>query len=364
MPFHLPLFFPSTPSSQHLLSPHTCAPAFLFSSLVNICRLFVDLPDAANRAKILHVILSEEDVADDFSIDAVAADTNGYSGSDLRVRGGRGNSCLRVRRGEGHSESRVKEKGAFYSLRYDRWREAAGAVWVEEDLKVLPSRSVDWQLGGGESPLVTRVGLQVGSRGEPEARRGISAGSPPTVRSVRGRDTAGSTRSLHAQPMTVASVCRTRVCRPSLHRVTGSCGFFPLTPLFLPISPRRPLSCLARVQNLCVTAAFIRVREFLDSERAKKNAESSSSRKNDSSEGESGDSGIGKGAEEDGRCSGTNSNDGSGSSNKDTDPDPASKREDGDAEEPSFRPITNEDFKKAIEKVRQSYAHSYGLRHH
>ena len=133
MPFHLPLFFPSTPSSQHLLSPHTCAPAFLFSSLVNICRLFVDLPDAANRAKILHVILSEEDVADDFSIDAVAADTDGYSGSDLRVRGGKGYSCLKVRRGEGHSGSRVRERGAFYSLRYDRWREAAGAVWVEED---------------------------------------------------------------------------------------------------------------------------------------------------------------------------------------------------------------------------------------
>ena len=178
---------------------------------------------------------------------------------------------------------------------------------------------------------------------------------------------AGSTRSLHAQPMTVASVCRTRVCRPSLHRVTSSCGFSPLLPtLPHPLSrfPRRPPACLARVQNLCVTAAFIRVREFLDSERAKKNAESSSSRKNDSSEGESGDSGIGKGAEEDGRCSGTNSNDGSGSSNKDTDPDPASKREDGDAEEPSFRPITNEDFKKAIEKVRQSYVHSYGLGHH
>ena len=230
---------------------------------------------------------------------------------------------------------------------------------------MLPSRSVDWQLGGGESPLVTRVGLQVGSRGEPEARRGISAGSPPTVRSVRGRDTAGSTRSLHAQPMTVASVCRTRVCRPSLHRVTSSCGFSPLLPtLPHPLSrfPRRPPACLARVQNLCVTAAFIRVREFLDSERAKKNAESS--RKNDSSEGESGDSGTGKGAEEDGRCSGTNSNDGSGNSNKDMDPDPASKREDADAEEPSFRPITNEDFKKAIEKVRQSYAHSYGLRHH
>lgn len=45
----------------------------------------VNLPDAANRAKILKVILSKEEVSPDLELDAIASITDGYSGSDLKV---------------------------------------------------------------------------------------------------------------------------------------------------------------------------------------------------------------------------------------------------------------------------------------
>ncbi|KAL3571250.1 hypothetical protein D5086_028499 [Populus alba] len=47
-------------------------------------RLMVNLPDAANRAKILQVILAKEDLSPDVDFDAVASMTDGYSGSDLK----------------------------------------------------------------------------------------------------------------------------------------------------------------------------------------------------------------------------------------------------------------------------------------
>lgn len=45
----------------------------------------VNLPDAANRAKILRVILSKEDLSPNLDLEAVASMTDGYSGSDLKV---------------------------------------------------------------------------------------------------------------------------------------------------------------------------------------------------------------------------------------------------------------------------------------
>lgn len=45
----------------------------------------VNLPDAANRAKILRVILAKEDLSPDLDLDSVANITDGYSGSDLKV---------------------------------------------------------------------------------------------------------------------------------------------------------------------------------------------------------------------------------------------------------------------------------------
>lgn len=46
----------------------------------------VELPDAANRTKILQVILGKEDLEPGFDFDELAAMTDGYSGSDLKVR--------------------------------------------------------------------------------------------------------------------------------------------------------------------------------------------------------------------------------------------------------------------------------------
>lgn len=48
-------------------------------------RLMVNLPDAANREKILRVILAKEELAPCMDLEAVAAMTDGYSGSDLKV---------------------------------------------------------------------------------------------------------------------------------------------------------------------------------------------------------------------------------------------------------------------------------------
>lgn len=47
-------------------------------------RIYVDLPDAENRAKILRVILAQEKVVDDFDFNELACATEGYSGSDLK----------------------------------------------------------------------------------------------------------------------------------------------------------------------------------------------------------------------------------------------------------------------------------------
>lgn len=47
----------------------------------------VNLPDAPNRAKILKVILANEDMSASVDLDAIATMTEGYSGSDLKVMG-------------------------------------------------------------------------------------------------------------------------------------------------------------------------------------------------------------------------------------------------------------------------------------
>lgn len=45
----------------------------------------VNLPDAANREKILKVISAKEDLSSDVDLDSIANMTDGYSGSDLKV---------------------------------------------------------------------------------------------------------------------------------------------------------------------------------------------------------------------------------------------------------------------------------------
>uniref|UniRef100_A0A2P2LCR6 Uncharacterized protein LOC8286329 isoform X2 n=1 Tax=Rhizophora mucronata TaxID=61149 RepID=A0A2P2LCR6_RHIMU len=47
-------------------------------------RIYVDLPDAENRMKILRIILAHENLEPDFKFDKLANATEGYSGSDLK----------------------------------------------------------------------------------------------------------------------------------------------------------------------------------------------------------------------------------------------------------------------------------------
>lgn len=71
-----------------LIFPTRTSPVlFLYRCVLTMlcCRLMIDLPDADNRAKILQVILAEEDVSSDFNVDELAGATDGYSGSDLKV---------------------------------------------------------------------------------------------------------------------------------------------------------------------------------------------------------------------------------------------------------------------------------------
>lgn len=48
-------------------------------------RIYVDLPDADNRMKILRIFLSQENLDPDFKLEELANSTEGYSGSDLKV---------------------------------------------------------------------------------------------------------------------------------------------------------------------------------------------------------------------------------------------------------------------------------------
>ncbi|XP_076956826.1 uncharacterized protein LOC143632130 isoform X1 [Bidens hawaiensis] len=47
-------------------------------------RIYVDLPDADNRLKILKIFLAKENIEPDFDIRGLANETEGYSGSDLK----------------------------------------------------------------------------------------------------------------------------------------------------------------------------------------------------------------------------------------------------------------------------------------
>jgi SpoVK/Ycf46/Vps4 family AAA+-type ATPase len=47
-------------------------------------RIYVDLPDAENRLKILKIFLTPENLESDFQFEKLAKETEGYSGSDLK----------------------------------------------------------------------------------------------------------------------------------------------------------------------------------------------------------------------------------------------------------------------------------------
>lgn len=83
-------------------------------------RILVDLPDTANREKILRIILKDEDLEDNFDFGDLAKKTVGYSGSDLR------NLCiaaaqrplrefLQKEKEEEEEEKRKKKEGAEHA---------------------------------------------------------------------------------------------------------------------------------------------------------------------------------------------------------------------------------------------------------
>jgi hypothetical protein len=58
-----------------------------------VYRIYVDLPDAQNRMKILKILLAKEKLEYDFKFDELANATEGYSGSDLKVSNSTIYSC-------------------------------------------------------------------------------------------------------------------------------------------------------------------------------------------------------------------------------------------------------------------------------
>lgn len=50
-----------------------------------VFRIYVDLPDAENRVKILRIFLAQENIEPEFQFEKLADATEGYSGSDLKV---------------------------------------------------------------------------------------------------------------------------------------------------------------------------------------------------------------------------------------------------------------------------------------
>lgn len=51
-----------------------------------VFRIYVDLPDAENRVKILRIFLAQENLEPEFHFEKLAEATEGYSGSDLKVK--------------------------------------------------------------------------------------------------------------------------------------------------------------------------------------------------------------------------------------------------------------------------------------
>ncbi|KAI5020983.1 hypothetical protein ZWY2020_054393 [Hordeum vulgare] len=58
-------------------------------------RIYVDLPDAQNRMKILKILLAKENLESEFGYDELDNATEGYSGSDLKGSAGSTKTSLR-----------------------------------------------------------------------------------------------------------------------------------------------------------------------------------------------------------------------------------------------------------------------------
>ena len=62
-----------------------CLLKLYLKCILDYFRIYVDLPDAENRVKILRIFLAKENVEPEFQFGKLADATEGYSGSDLKV---------------------------------------------------------------------------------------------------------------------------------------------------------------------------------------------------------------------------------------------------------------------------------------
>ncbi|KAL2492685.1 P-loop containing nucleoside triphosphate hydrolase superfamily protein [Abeliophyllum distichum] len=101
-------------------------------------RIYVDLPDAENRLKILKIILAQENLESEFSLEQLANATEGYSGSDLK------NLCIAAayRPVQELLEKESKEKGRR-GLRREGQKPSHGRVRKMMEFQALRRLNLD-----------------------------------------------------------------------------------------------------------------------------------------------------------------------------------------------------------------------------
>uniref|UniRef100_A0ACD5ZLA5 Uncharacterized protein n=1 Tax=Avena sativa TaxID=4498 RepID=A0ACD5ZLA5_AVESA len=99
-------------------------------------RIYVDLPDAQNRMKILKVLLAKESLESEFGFDKLANATEGYSGSDLK------NLCIAAAYRPVHELLEEENKGAAGSTKTSL-RSLKLDDFIQAKAKVSPSVSFD-----------------------------------------------------------------------------------------------------------------------------------------------------------------------------------------------------------------------------
>ncbi|KAM0884742.1 hypothetical protein ACQ4PT_030789 [Festuca glaucescens] len=99
-------------------------------------RIYVDLPDAQNRMKILKILLAKENIESEFGFDELANATEGYSGSDLK------NLCIAAAYRPVHELLEEENKGAAGSTKTSL-RSLKLDDFIQAKAKVSPSVSFD-----------------------------------------------------------------------------------------------------------------------------------------------------------------------------------------------------------------------------
>ncbi|VAI84398.1 unnamed protein product [Triticum turgidum subsp. durum] len=99
-------------------------------------RIYVDLPDAQNRMKILKILLAKENLESEFGFDELANATEGYSGSDLK------NLCVAAAYRPVHELLEEEKKGAAGSAKTSL-RSLKLDDFVQAKAKVSPSIAFD-----------------------------------------------------------------------------------------------------------------------------------------------------------------------------------------------------------------------------